>query len=129
MINNSHKDVSFLMFSKRMLSVWRSWTQTYEPDLCCFMIPRKKESMFFSRKKSKTEESFWSPQIRISEILRRLSTNKVLFDSVTVWFLVMTLCKYFNSSSEWGFLLEPWLCHGNQEVEGECCFRNMVFRK
>ena len=61
-------------------------------------------SMFRSRKKSNTVLSFWSPQIRISAIDLKVSTNKALFDSVIVWFLYRTEYKYFKCSREWGFL-------------------------
>lgn len=47
-----HRDVSLRMFSNRMFNVCNNWTQTYEPHFC-FIILRKKESMFFSRKKLK----------------------------------------------------------------------------
>ena len=60
--------------------------------------------MFRSRKKSNTVLSFWSPQIRISAMDLKVSTNKLLFDSVTVWFLYRTEYKYFKCSREWGFL-------------------------
>ena len=60
--------------------------------------------MFRSRKKSNTVLSFWSPQIRISAMDLKVSTNKLLFDSVTVWFLYRTEYKYFKCSKEWGFL-------------------------
>lgn len=49
-LNFLHKEVSFLMFSNKMFRVWRSCTQTKEPHFC-FMILRKNESMFFSKKK------------------------------------------------------------------------------
>lgn len=51
------RDVSWLMFSNRMLSVCRSCTQTYRPDFCRRMF-RKNANMFFSKKKlEKKKES------------------------------------------------------------------------
>lgn len=89
------------MFSNKMFKVCKSCTQTNDPHFC-FIIFKKKESMFFSRKKlkifnlviiitaekyktySKTELSFWSPQISISVMDLKVSTNKDLLLSLTI---------------------------------------------
>lgn len=39
---------------------------------------------------SKTELSFWSPQMRISAMDLSVSTRRLLFPSVTAWFLDST---------------------------------------
>lgn len=119
----SQREVSWLMFSKRMLSVCKSWTHTYRPDFCRSML-RKNANMFFSKKKlrrendvsviianlwnvetfkiegethSKTELSFWSPQMRISVMERIVSTSRFLLWSVTVVFFVRTWYMYLKS--------------------------------
>lgn len=43
---------------------------------------------------SNTLLSFWSPQMRISEMDLRVSTNRLLLASVTVWFLHSKLWRY-----------------------------------
>ena len=43
---------------------------------------------------SKTLLSFWSPQMRISEMDRTVSTRRLRFCSVTCWFLHSKLCRY-----------------------------------
>ena len=48
---------------------------------------------------SKTDESFWSPQMRISAIDLSVSTSKLLLLSVTVLFLVRMKCKYLQRKS------------------------------
>lgn len=75
---------------------------------------------------SKTEESFWSPQMSISAIDLKVSTNKPRLCSDTVWFLESTLYKYFRCSKECKFFGRPqpppnqllllnifffWTCH------------------
>lgn len=52
---------------------------------------------------SNTVLSFWSPQMRISAIWRNVSTNRVLFCSVTTLFLDITLHKYLRCSKDNGF--------------------------
>lgn len=53
---------------------------------------------------SKTEESCWSPHIKISAMQRRLSTSKLLFVSETVVFFSSKEYRYFRCSSERRFL-------------------------
>ena len=49
---------------------------------------------------SKTVLSFWSPQMRISAMDRRVSTRRLLLLSVTVWFLYNTEYKYLEGETE-----------------------------
>ena len=49
---------------------------------------------------SKTELSFWSPQIRISAMDLRVSTNRLRFPSVTVWFLCSTEYRYLEGKEK-----------------------------
>lgn len=43
---------------------------------------------------SKTELSFWSPQMRISAMDLSVSTKRLRLLSFTVWFFTITLCRY-----------------------------------
>ena len=45
---------------------------------------------------SKTELSFWSPQMRISAMDLSVSTKRLRLDSVTVWFRERTEYKYLK---------------------------------
>ena len=88
----------------------------------------KNKNIFFSRKNSNTEESFWSPHIKISAMDRSASTTFMVFTcfldscmSHTVWaisknmpvsLLLLVTCLFFlrveyndfNFSSEWGLV-------------------------
>lgn len=53
---------------------------------------------------SNTDESCWSPHIKISAIHLNDSTSKPLLFSDTVWFFSSVECKYFKWSRESRFL-------------------------
>lgn len=58
---------------------------------------------------SNTDESFWSPQIRISAMQRNDSTRRLRLFSETVGFRSRMLCKYLRCSRDNRFfgLLQP----------------------
>lgn len=89
----------------------RSWKLRYA--LKCF-------SRMIKSTYSNTEESFWSPQIKISAMDRKVSTNSPLLCSDTVWFLDKTLYKYFRCSNEWRFFGRP------QPPPNQLLLRNML---
>ena len=112
-----------IFFDEKLWFSNLTWTHTLLPgsELSRLM---KNKNIFFSRKNSNTEESFWSPHIKISAMDRSASTtfhgfyffpsiksSKWLISiNVPVSLLLLVTCLFFlrveyndfNFSSEWG---------------------------
>ena len=92
------------MFSTGNVPIYNLWIETYLLTLvlCCVLLSYIQHYIvllsadYLSRKKSNTELSFWSPQMRISAMDLIVSTSRPLLLSVTVWFLL----KWWNGSFE-----------------------------